>query len=74
MVMCQQQNHRRHNEARMSVIDDEPIPDGGKRMVEFKVEKDMRTLKISMKKGDYPSGRMIKPFASVKEGEWIVNQ
>lgn len=58
----------------MPIINDKPIPDEGKWMTKFKVENDMRTLKITVKNGGHLSGWMIIPFASVKEGEWKVNK
>ncbi|KAG5052216.1 hypothetical protein JHK87_004414 [Glycine soja] len=70
---------RRHTKAfnpgaRMLIIDDKPNPDRGKLMAKFKVENNMRTLKITMENNDNPSGRIIKLCASVKKGEWTVNQ
>lgn len=59
---------------RMSIIDDEPILDGGKQMTKFKVENGIRILEINVKNSDYPSGQIFKPFASFQEGEWIVNR
>lgn len=58
----------------MLIIDDKPNPDRGKLMAKFKVENNMRTLKITMENNDNPSGRIIKLCASVKKGEWTVNQ
>lgn len=43
-------------------------------MEEFKVENDMRTLKIIVKNSDYLSGWMIKPFVNIKAEEWTINQ
>ena len=43
-------------------------------MVEFKVENGMKILRINMKNGNYPSGRMIKPSTNVQKEERIIHQ